>query len=443
MATPAARLGAFVADVRFDDLPDGAAATVTRAFLDTICVTLAGTESRAGRAAATVGDHSAPAADIGALLGVAGDDPPAETALRVGTAAHALDYDDMAWAMDGHPSVTLVPALLATVPDVRPSGLELITAYAAGFETACAVAAPVSPAHYEAGWHATATFGTFGATAAVAHLLDLDAETTAQAQRIAASMPAGLKRNFGSPTKPLHAGLAARSGGTAARFAAGGGSADPTAISGDRGFWDLYCPEEREAFSIGDRWELAASGIDVKAYPCCYFTHAAVAATQSLTDDLDPADIDEIEVQVSAGATDACEHTDPADGLEAKFSLEYAVASAAVRDRVGLDAFRDAAVDDPAVQRLRERVTVSVDETLPYDAHEAHVRIETAEGTVERHQADPPWTHGDPPSAAALRGKFDECAGAVLDDDQVDALYQTLTSLSTVEDVAAALADVP
>jgi 2-methylcitrate dehydratase PrpD len=229
---------------------------------------------------------------------------------------------------------------------------------------------------------------------------------------------------------------------TAARFAAGGGSADSQALDGERGFWDRYGPEERDSFSIGDRWAIVASGIDVKAYPCCYFTHAAIAATQDLVaDGVDPAAIERVDVTVSPGAADACEHTDPTDGLEAKFSLEYAVASAAVRDRVGLDAFRDEAVADPAVQRLRERVTVSVDDALPYDAHDALVRIETDERTVERHQADPPWTHDEPPTTADLRGKFDECAGAVLADEAVAALYETLASLSSVQDVRAAIAD--
>lgn len=443
MSSPESLLGAFIAEGSDDALPEGVAETVERAFVDTVGVTVAGSVSEVGSVAASAGQTPQPGDAVERLLGLSGDEPRAAAALRVGTAAHALDYDDMAWAMDGHPSVTLVPALLATVPEAEPSGRELIAAYALGFETACAVAGPVSPGHYEAGWHATATFGTFGATAAVASLLDLDAATTRRALTVAASMPAGLKRNFGSPTKPLHAGLAARSGVTAARVAAAGGSANPTAVSGDGGFWDLYGPDERDAFSVGDRWALVESGVDVKAYPCCYFTHAAIAATQALVaEGVDPAEIDRIEVRASAGAADACDHPDPADGLEAKFSMEYAVANAAVRERVGLAAFRDDAVEDPDVQRVRDRVAFQVGEDLPYDAHDAHVRIETDAGAVERHQADPPWTHDDPPAGADLRAKFDECARQVLDPDRADTLHDVFAALSTVDDVAAALSAV-
>jgi len=128
---------------------------------------------------------------------------------------------------------------------------------------------PVGPGHYEDGWHATATFGIFGAAAA-ARLLGLDAEATRRALCVAASMPAGLKRNFGSMTKPLHAGLCSRSGVTAARLARDGLTADAAAVSGEKRFWDLYGPEERRAFAGGGgRWWLREEGTHVKSYPCC------------------------------------------------------------------------------------------------------------------------------------------------------------------------------
>ena len=236
MATPERTLAEFVATLSYDDLPEGSVETITRAFVDTVGVTLAGTVEGAGRTAAESAGLEPADRSPAALLGVAADDAPASVALRVGTASHALDYDDLSWAMDGHPSVTLVPPLLALADEAGADGEDLVTAYAAGFETECALAAPVSPAHYEAGWHATATFGTFGATAAAARLLGLDAEATRRALCIAASMPAGLKRNFGSMTKPLHAGLCSRAGVTAARLARDGLTADATAISGERGF---------------------------------------------------------------------------------------------------------------------------------------------------------------------------------------------------------------
>ncbi|MEF8908312.1 MAG: MmgE/PrpD family protein [Haloarculaceae archaeon] len=439
-SSPEAQLGDFVASLEYGDLPEGAVDTVVRAVVDTVGVTLAGTTADAGRRAATAEGVDPDAAAVGALLGVGGDHRPEAGALRVGTASHALDYDDLSWAMDGHPSVALVPGLLALAPEADASGRDLITAYAAGFETACAVAEPVSPEHYEAGWHATATFGTFGAAAAAANLLGLDAPTTTRCLNVAASMPAGLKRNFGSMTKPLHAGLCARSGVTAARLAREGVTADPRAVTGDKGFWDLYGPEDAGDFSVGERWRLREAGIHVKAYPCCYFTHSAIAAAAELGEAVDPEAVESVSVTASQGAADALHHADPETGLEAKFSMEYTVASGLVRDRVGLETFEPEAIGHPAVQRVRERVDFAVDERMPYDSHGATVRVETADGTRERTRTDPPGTHDDPLSEERFRAKFEECAGRVLDDEETTDLYETLSALSEVDDLADVLA---
>jgi len=402
-------------------------------------VTLAGTVQGAGRQLTESSDIDPEAADVGTILGVDGANPP-ETALRIGTASHALDYDDLSWEMDGHPSVTLIPPLLALAAETDASGKDLITAYASGFEVECAIANPISPEHYEEGWHATSTFGTFGAAMAAANLLNLDAEETKRALNLAASMPSGLKCNFGSMTKPLHAGLCSRSGVTAVKLAANGFTADSAAISGDRGFWDLYGPNERSAFSIGDRWVIQDKGINVKSYPCCYFTHTAIAAAQTLVQDtIDPTNVDHVEILASQGASDALHHANPSTGLEAKFSMEYAVASAIVRDRVGLGSFQDSAIADPMVQQVRERVDFAIDHDLPYDSHSATVRIDTGDTMYERHQENPPGTYDNPLTEEAFRAKYMECVETVLSVEAADRLYDVLSSLPEQDNVATAL----
>lgn len=438
-SSPETQVSEFVTTVTYDDLPKGVAETITRAFVDTVGVMVAGTAENAGRVVTEVDGIEPVTTDTATLLGINTTSSPEYAALRAGTAGHALDYDDLSWAMDGHPSVTLIPALLPLVDQSDATGRDLITAYAAGFEAECAIAEPISPDHYEAGWHATATFGTFGAAAAAANLLGLSADATSRALNIAASMPSGLKRNFGSMTKPLHAGLCSRSGVTAARLASEGFTADAVAVSGDRGFWDLYGTSDRERFSIGDSWALQEEGIHIKAYPCCYFTHSAIAATQALMKDIDPDAIEHIAVKASPGAGDALVHADPNTGLEAKFSMEYAVASATVRERVGLSAFRKNAVDDPDVQRIRDRVDFSVDDDLAYDSHESTVRIMADDETYERRQENPPGTHDDPLTEAELQAKFEECAGAVLPNQEVNRLYEVLSSLPSQSDISSAL----
>ncbi|WP_101295897.1 MmgE/PrpD family protein [Halegenticoccus soli] len=438
--SPEMAISEFVTNITYDDLPAESIKTVTRAFIDTVGVMIAGSVEGAGRTTAKSAGVDPANADVGELLGVNVAAPPDSVALRTGTASHALDFDDLSWAMNGHPSVTLIPALLALADETGASGRDLITAYAAGFETECAVAEPISPTHYEAGWHATATFGTFGATAAAANLLGLDATETAHALNIAASMPSGLKRNFGSMTKPLHAGLCSRSGVTASLLAIDGFTADTAAISGERGFWDLYSRDGGGQFSIGDRWALQEEGIHIKAYPCCYFTHTSIAAAQTLTNEgIDPDEIECVTVTASPGAGDALHYADPDTGLEAKFSMEYAVASAIVRDSVGLSTFMDSPIDDPQVQRIRDRVDFIVDGDLAYDSHKATVRITTAGKTYERYQENPPGTHNNPLTEDELRAKFEDCSGTILKDAEVDRLYDVLSSLPAQAGVSSAI----
>lgn len=443
MESPETRLGSFVAELTYDDLPDDVVETVRRAFTDTVGVTLAGSAEGAG--AVAFENAGIDPADVTPRerLSATESEPAPAAALRIGTASHTLDFDDLSWGMDGHPSVVLVPPLLAVAPDVRPTGRELVTAYVAGFEAACAVATPISPDHYEEGWHATATFGALGAAAAVANLCGLDADTTTQTLNIAASMPSGLKRNFGSMTKPLHAGLASRAGVSAATLARDGLDADTMAISGDRGFWDLYGPAERDAFGMADEWAVREHGIHVKAYPCCYFTHTSIAAAQALADEygIDPAAVEQVVVRSAQGAADALHHSNPETGLQAKFSMEYTVANAIVHGQVGLATFEEEALSDPVVERVRERVDFAVDDDLHYDSHETFVRIQTADETYERRQENPPGVHDNPLDEATFRAKFDECAGRVLDPDRADALYDMFTSLDEVADPVADLQD--
>lgn len=442
MPTPEQETAAFASALSFDDLPEPAIDTVTRAFVDTIGVTLAGSTADAGRKAAESVGIGSEEASLAERLGV-GTKSATDAAFRIGTAGHALDYDDMSWTMDGHPSVTLVPTLLSLADGADTNGRKLIAAYAAGFETACAIAGPITPDHYEAGWHATATLGTFGATAAAANLLGFDAEATARALNAAASMPAGLKRNFGSMMKPAHAGLCARSGVTAAQLTSGGFTTDEAAISGQRGFWELYGEGETGGFEIGDEFRLETDGIDTKAYPCCHLTHAAVAAAQSLTEaSVDPSAVERVDVTASRAAADALRYPSPDTPTQSKFSMEHAVACALVRERVGLSEFEEAAIHDPEVRSMRERVSFEADPDRPYDSHGATVRITMPSDTYERQRERPPGAHPDPLTETELRAKFEECAGAVLAPDRVAELYDILSSLPDREDPLAAVAAV-
>lgn len=429
-------LAALVTDLQYENLSDDSIQTIERAFVDTVGVVLAGTAEGAGeRAIRFVRQDVDGDGNEDDVIDIDTTVSTPETGLAIATAGHGLDYDDLSWGMDGHPSVTLVPPILALASHLEASGRDAIVAYAAGFETECTLAEPISPKHYEQGWHATATFGTFGAAAAAASLLDLDAKRTRHALNIAASTPAGLKRNFGSMTKPLHAGLAVRSGLTAALLADDGFTADRTAISGDRGFWDLYADGPCDELTVGSTWHLESDGIHMKAYPCCYFIHTSIAAAQSLTreHDLSPAEISTVEVTASQGAADALRHPAPSTGLEAKFSMEYTVASALAHGEVGLSTFEPNALDEPVVDRVRSRVSLHTDSALAYDSHEATVRIETNEDVYTKHRENPPGTHHDPLSETELREKFLECARRAVSEETARTTHDRLVNLRTAD----------
>ena len=441
-----AELASFVSELTLEECPTEGVRLAERCFVDTTGVTLAGAVADAG-ATVAAGVDPTPDSNGVRLVGRDASASVTDAAFVNGTAGHALDFDDVSSGMQGHPSVTMVPALLSVGEAENATGEALLTAFVAGFETQCYLSGPLNPDHYEVGWHATATLGTFGAAAAVANLLGLDERETRHALSVAASFPAGLKRNFGTTTKPIHAGAAARSGVTAARAAANGATGDERAIDGEKGFFELYSgadgPDLEERYELGDRWAIVEEGVGVKKYPCCYFTHTGIASAADLADehDVDPGDVESVEIVLSQGAADALHHADPDTGLEGKFSIQYTVASAIARDRVGLAAFDDENVRDEAVQAVRERVTSTVDSDLRYGSHRSTVTVETTDGSAySETREEPPGTHENPLTDDELREKFLMCATRAVDRDRAVDLYDRLDDLRSESDVAALVA---
>ncbi len=433
---PAADLGAFVAALSYDDLPEPVVRETERRFVDTVGVAVRGA-AEAGGAGALAAETVAALSGAGpATLLSGGSAAVHDAAFANGVAGHCLDYDDVLTGIHVHPSVVVVPAILAVGERDGANGREAVAAYVAGVEAQWYVAAPITPGHYERGWHATGTLGTVGATAAVSRLLDLDADETTHALNAAVSAAAGLKRNFGSMTKPFHAGHTNTTGVVAAHLAARGFTASADAWTGPNGFYDCFGGRDAPAYdalpTLGDGWVLDDPGLDTKKFPCCYFTHSAAEAAATLADDhgFGPADVERVVVRASGAAVEAVPYGRPTSGLEAKFSMPYVVASALARDRVGPAAFADDALDYGPTDRLVDRVAFEVDPSLPYGSHASTVTVALADGTThERHEPEPPGTPETPLSEAELRRKFDACVGRALSDDGVAALYRRLDSL--------------
>ncbi|MDO8613485.1 MAG: MmgE/PrpD family protein, partial [Dehalococcoidia bacterium] len=298
------RLARFVAETQ--RVPEDAILQARRAVLDTLGVALAGSREESARAVVDwLRDQGGrPEA---AVLGRALRLPAADAALANGIAAHALDFDDVSLSMRGHPSAPLLPAVLALGEAAGSSGRDLLTAFVLGFEVEAKLGRAIGAPHYALGWHATSTLGTLGAAAAGARLLRLDAGRTQMTLGIAASLASGLQQNFGSMTKPLHAGWAARGGVVAAQLAARGFSADAEAIEGPSGFLRAMSggaePDLTPFDALGEPFEIVTPGVGVKLYPCCYAVHRSLDAVLALrtAHGIEPGGVAEVRVEVSRG----------------------------------------------------------------------------------------------------------------------------------------------
>ena len=437
-----ARLAEFVVKTTLRDCPEAAIVQVRRAALDTLGVTLAG----AGEPAA-VGVRGVVRAEGGTPLctvfGTSLRTAPTWAALANGAAGHAHDFDDTNFALMGHPSVPLLAAALAAAEAETATGADVVLGYLIGFEISAALGLALNPDHYTRGWHATSSIGTLGCAAATARILGLDAGQTRHALGVAASLASGLKENFGSMTKPFHAGHAARNGVFATMLAREGFTASDTALDGTQGYANAFSQAKLSpaAFeALGRDWQILASGIAVKPYPSCALTHAAIDALLALRNQhrLQPDQVADVEVGVNHVVPEVLRHNQPTTGLERKFSMQFCAAEALATGRVEIASFEDGATA-PATRALMGHVRMVVDPTLP-DGLEQHawsrVTVRLQDG---RTLASPPRGasgHPDQPlTDAQLRAKFLGCATPVLGADEAEGVADQLAHLEDVPDV--------
>ncbi|HEV3139862.1 MAG TPA: MmgE/PrpD family protein, partial [Vicinamibacterales bacterium] len=375
-------------------------------------------------------------------------------ALAGGTAAHALDYDDMCFVSLAHPSAPLVAAAWAAAEIANASGRALLDAYVVGFEIEGRLGRAMNPRHYRRGWHCTSTLGTIGSAAACARLFGLDETRTAHAIAIAASSASGLKENFGTMVKPLHAGLAARSAVLAAELARAGMTASAAAIEGPQGFLAAFDSESPSLDAViadlGTRWEILDTGITVKLYPSCAATHPMLDALIDLQsrERFTAADVNTIEVGVDPITPTVLIYDHPASGLEGKFSLPFCAAAAVVNGCVGIETFDEAQLRDPRIASLQSRVTMRVDKTLDASAPpltQARVTVRLRDGRQLSAEANGARGYPERPATDdQLKKKFVSCATRVMSSVQANDAWSALRGLETVTiaDVSAALARV-
>lgn len=429
--------------LELDAVPPVSAARGSAAVLDLLACAIAGTtEPGAAGVAGWV-------ADLGGrpdatLWGASTRAPAALAALANGTASHALDYDDVAMTMI-HPSAAVVPALLAVGETVGCSGRDLLAAYVAGFEVQTRICRAINPEHYDRGWHTMQTVGVLGATLALSRLLRVDQVVAARALGIAASSAGGIRRNFGTTVKPLHAGHAAMHAVEAVQLARRGVTASEHVLTGPNGFLDVFCRPEAEAellaaFALGAPLELAESGIAIKRFACCGAIHTALDSVEAMVaeDGLRPDRVERIECRVNPISPNILIHHGARTGLEGKFSVEYSIAVLLLTGRAGLAQYTDELAADLRLRDLMSRVDFVVDESLPVDlAFFATIVTATCtDGTVLRRRVDVQRGYPERPLRPEERfDKVHDCCDPVLGRDRADRLIRAASALATLPHV--------
>ncbi len=416
-------LARFVIDTRASDMPEAALANARNALIDTLGVAIAGTlEPVADIALRWVRDLGArPQATLwGRDLATS----PAEAAFTNGICSHALDFDDSHPSLRGHPSATLMPAALAVGEVVGASGEAVLVAHALGVEIACKLARAVGHGHFLRGWHTTATVGVLSTTAVAARLWGLDAAGLQRAWGLAASQMSGLVRNFGTMTKPFHAGHAARCGVLSAWMTRQGFTADEAIFDGQGSVLETYRGEGGEPLTdligqLGQPWEISEPGIYVKRWPCCYSNHRAIGGLFELIDnyDLKADEVDEVAVGFLPGGDTSLVSRNPQTGLEGKFSIEYAAAATLLDRKLTLETFTDAMVLRPQAQALARKVRRYriADEKL-YSGISGYldIAVATPHGRFERRVDRVPGSPAWPMTESDRVEKFMDCAARVL-----------------------------
>lgn len=367
------------------------------------------------------------------LIGRDGRATCASAALVNGAAAHALDYDDTHTTMMGHPSVPVLPAVLALAEAEGASGQRMIEAFVAGFELECRLGAVLGPAHYAAGFHSTATVGSFGAAAAAAQLLGLDEDGWLRTLGLAGAGAAGLKASFGTMAKPLHAGRAATLGVQSALLARRGFTAATSIVEAAQGFAATH------GGSAGDSaWLASMQGrffvreTLFKYHAACYLTHAAIEAALRIrrAHRVAAEAVRDVEVRASPAVLGVCNIAKPATGLELKFSLRGTVAMALLgEDTAAPGSFRDEVARAPRLQALRDRVHVTVDDALVPTA--SVVSVTTGRGRFEEGLDTGAAAEDLEEQGRRLEQKFRALASPVLGDARVEKI---LAMVATIED---------
>lgn len=445
-------VGEFIVGTGFDALPVTCLEVGRKSILDGIGLALAGSVAGTGKiiqkylgAQNMHGDTTV----IGTTMRL----PERFAAFANGIGVHADDYDDTQLAVQKdrvyglltHPTAPCLPAALAIAERHDMSGRDFSLAYHLGVEVECKISEAMSPRHYQHGFHSTATCGTLASAAATAKLYGLDLATTLRALAIAASQSAGLRENFGTMTKPFHAGRAAEAGVIAADLAAAGWTATDRILESPRGFFQAHgggYALDAIRGKLGRPWTFVDPGVSIKPHPSGSLTHPGMTTMLALVleHDIKPEDVVRVAVGTNHNMPNALIHHRPVDELQAKFSMEFCMAILLLERRGGLPEFTDEAVNRADVKAMIEKIDFGVHpeaEAAGYDKMTTIIDIELTDGRRVSGRADfGKGSPANPMSYDEVADKFRGCADfASWDRGKAGAVVDMVRDIETLDSI--------
>jgi 2-methylcitrate dehydratase PrpD len=445
----------FITRARWQDVPPEAADLAKRCVIDGLGVVLAGATTHGSTILRDYVRRTDGGADATVLAPDVFRASSASAALLNGASGHAMDWDDTQLSTSAdrifglltHPTVPPLAAALAVGERLRASGLQFLEAFLTGFEVECKIAEAIHPNHYKKGFHSSGTVGTFGAAAATAKLLRLDADATANAIAIAASLCAGIRVNFGTMTKPLHVGRAAQNGVLAAELAAGGFTGGHDGLDGPWGFFEVFSSgggmdADRIVGRLGNPYTIVSPGVSIKPYPCGVLGHPSMDAMRSLVTahDVQPEQIRAIRLRAGSNILNPLRYRIAQSELEAKFCPAFMLSAIALRRKAGIHEFTDAFVRSAPVQQMMARVETILDpdiEARGFDKIRSTVEVDLDGGRCLVQEADERYRGGPdrPFTREELHEKFTDCADLVLPREASTEALRVVESLEQVSDI--------
>jgi len=443
----------FVANTTYGDIPDKVIELGKKSILDGLGLALAGSRAQTGIVCRQYLETLGICDGKATLIGSARKASARFAAFVNGVSIHADDFDDtqLSAAKDRvygllvHPTVPVLPAVLALAERGGVSGRELMLAYHLGVEVECKIAEAIAPRHYQDGFHSTGTCGPFGSAAASAKLLEFEPSKIRNTFGLAASQSGGLRENFGTMTKPFQAGHAAESGLVSAELVKLGWTAAEQILEADRGFFHAFGGTYDSAAIIGrlgKPWTFASPGVSLKPYPSGSLAHPAMGEMIRLIEanNLVATQVERVDVGANHNTTTTLLHHQPKTGLEAKFSMEFCLAILLLERKAGLREFSDKVVQRADVQDMVQRINFYVDaeaESAGYDKMTSLLKIHLKDGRVIAGRAD--FAKGSPANPMTFEEaatKFRGCAESAdwpkVKTEKIIAFVKTLDSVPDV-----------